>query len=1027
MTSGAPWSVKGIDPKAREVAKDLARRSGMTLGEWLNRVILEDEGPEEITSQTYFDERAERPDRPQFTPRLVEATEAPGAEPDRVAVALDRLGGGVEQEGIRKTPAAIAAEVVMRQAMARIEAAEREHVAVAARFEGAIHEARAENSRLAERLRRVEAEAAGPRSAEALRSLEAALGKIASHLHEGEGRTRETIAVMERRLQEIGAQDDASAAALIEEVVNRVDARLSDAEARTADAFVSLGQAFAHLDERVDAVDRGGAASIDRRLEDLAATLSQRVDVVREEIAEKLQASAEGRFGRMEQQLGEMAAHAAEQVSSEAIEKMGREVLTMADTLNRRVQDAEDRSADAIEQVGGEVARIAQAMEARFGRSEGDHAEALEKLGSEIAKITERLSERIGSSERRAAQAIDDVGEQVAQVSERLSQRQERSSEDLVERIRQSEERTARLLDEARAKVDHSLAESHRRLSEQALAATPAPRLVRDELASPFAADPLHDLGPAEPSGDPLALQAFAGGEAALAPEAEAPKAAPREEFETSVAVFPDTTGAVAFDAQDYEAADGFAPVAPSDEAVADDVELELAPKAEAPAEPEAAPAIVEAAEADVAEPADATPDATQLNAAAFDLAPPDAELEELAATPEPERPLTTREVIEQARAAARAASGGEGKKLGAKVEKLNKPASPSLFSNFGLRPKRVAGGSLQTALLVAGGAAFMSLAAAGFLVADGQPSGEQPQRVADALAVFESDKAGEIPTGEADTAPLAAVAIIPQPMSTVRPPVAATESAELANLYTDAVRAIETKAPGGLDSLRKAANLGHSPAQFYLAKLYENGEAGLKKDPAEARRWTERAAQGGNRHAMHNLGIALIEGKGGPKNATLAGQWFRRAADLGLVDSQYNLGALYEQGLGESQNAAEAYKWYLVAARTGDTEARKSAARVRAGLSPEARSVSERAAQGFRPTALNPSASGAEIAVAPAAAVVTAQRVLSRLGFYQGPMDGVSSPALTMAVAAYQREQGLVANGGLDQTTVSRLQVFTR
>ena len=43
MTAAAPWSVKGIDPKAREVAKELARRSGMTLGEWLNRVILEDE------------------------------------------------------------------------------------------------------------------------------------------------------------------------------------------------------------------------------------------------------------------------------------------------------------------------------------------------------------------------------------------------------------------------------------------------------------------------------------------------------------------------------------------------------------------------------------------------------------------------------------------------------------------------------------------------------------------------------------------------------------------------------------------------------------------------------------------------------------------------------------------------------------------------------------------------------------------------------------------------------------------------
>ena len=70
MTSGAPWSVKGIDPKAREVAKDLARRSGMTLGEWLNRMILEDDAPEEITSQSFFEER---PTRGARAPRAAEA------------------------------------------------------------------------------------------------------------------------------------------------------------------------------------------------------------------------------------------------------------------------------------------------------------------------------------------------------------------------------------------------------------------------------------------------------------------------------------------------------------------------------------------------------------------------------------------------------------------------------------------------------------------------------------------------------------------------------------------------------------------------------------------------------------------------------------------------------------------------------------------------------------------------------------------------------------------------------------------
>ncbi|NMD08396.1 MAG: hypothetical protein GYA66_10520, partial [Phyllobacteriaceae bacterium] len=41
MKPGLPWSVKGIEPDAREAAKLAARRSGMTLGEWLNSTIME--------------------------------------------------------------------------------------------------------------------------------------------------------------------------------------------------------------------------------------------------------------------------------------------------------------------------------------------------------------------------------------------------------------------------------------------------------------------------------------------------------------------------------------------------------------------------------------------------------------------------------------------------------------------------------------------------------------------------------------------------------------------------------------------------------------------------------------------------------------------------------------------------------------------------------------------------------------------------------------------------------------------------
>lgn len=45
-TEADPWSVKGIDPEAREIAESQARRSGISLGEWLNRAIRDEMAPE---------------------------------------------------------------------------------------------------------------------------------------------------------------------------------------------------------------------------------------------------------------------------------------------------------------------------------------------------------------------------------------------------------------------------------------------------------------------------------------------------------------------------------------------------------------------------------------------------------------------------------------------------------------------------------------------------------------------------------------------------------------------------------------------------------------------------------------------------------------------------------------------------------------------------------------------------------------------------------------------------------------------
>jgi len=1028
MTSATPWSVKGIDPKAREVAKDLARRSGMTLGEWLNRVILEDEGPEDLTSQDQF---AQRPARNYFaTPRTpgaparFEAPEHAADELARVLAAVDRISDRIEAAETRTSVALNGVEQSVRETVARIEAGEREQVAIAARFEGAVQELGAGQSKLADRLHKYETDGSGPRSAEALHALEQALGKVAGHLYDGESRTREILGAVEARVKRLEA-GGGDPALLADQVAGRLGARLAEAEAKTTNALEGLRASFAALDGRLKSVEGGSAPQAELRLSDLAASLTSRVEAARTEIAEKLRASADDRFDRMERKLGEMAQHVsvAEQRSARAIEEMGREVLSVADTLNRRVQTSEQRGAEAIQQVGGEMARIATAMETRLGRNENLHAEALERLGGEIARITERLGERIGAAERRSALAMDEVGEKLARVTDKLEQRHERASEDLAERIRQSEERTARILEEAREKIDQRLVEAQRRLAE------PGANNARS-VFTPFGAPAYEELGPPEP--DRRVEPAFEAAPLAAFP-AEPLAAEPAEPaFED------DFDAADDFDSDDGDTLTAAEPDLPEPASAAEEPEPEAFTRSQVVELDDDEPFF---AETDFLRPStaataadEADPEPLVLGAADEDAEPAEAALPQPVAEdedlfepplpPEPARPLTTREIVEQARAAARsttAAGAGEKPKKGGATAR---PSVGALFSGFGApRVKKRSGGAIQTALLVAGGAAFLSVGAAGLVVMGAKPGGAPPKRVADSV------DAGQVPIAAAETDsspfgpnPRAAIAITPQPIGASPTPAPAEDAGPaLAAAYDSAVRAIEAQEPGAVEGLKQTANLGYAPAQLYLATLYENGRLGVKKDLAEARRWTERAAQGGDRKAMHNLALYAFEGVGGqPKNAPLAAQWFRRAADLGLVDSQYNLGRLYEQGLGVNQNPAEAYKWYLVAARSGDGESRQSAERVRGKLSADAQAVAQRAAAGYR-------SATATAAATSSPSVVIAQRALSRLGYYQGPRDGAVSPALNMAIAAYQREQGLPATGALDDTTVSKLVVFTR
>jgi localization factor PodJL len=199
----------------------------------------------------------------------------------------------------------------------------------------------------------------------------------------------------------------------------------------------------------------------------------------------------------------------------------------------------------------------------------------------------------------------------------------------------------------------------------------------------------------------------------------------------------------------------------------------------------------------------------------------------------------------------------------------------------------------------------------------------------------------------------------------------------------------VEAGVPGALDTLKSLAEANHAQAQLYLAQLYDEGGAGLPQNPAEARRLTTSAAENGDVKAMHNLGVYLFRGEGGPQDLTSAAQWFGKAAAAGVVESQYNLGLLYQSGSGLPKDLVRARAWFERAAAKGDEQARKALSEM--GPKPQLKPVRSTETAALTPHSMN---------------VRQTQLVLTRLGYYDGPLDGRASVAYDRALAEYRRDQ---------------------
>jgi localization factor PodJL len=931
--AAAPWSVKGIEPKAREIAKDLARRSGMTLGEWLNTIIMED-GDDDEGGFTPLSRRAHAADSIDRRSRSRRVEDAYGAGDDqlqRLGASIDAIAARLEAAERRSTIAIQGVDQAVSGLVRRLEGQDQAGKAYGRRIDDIAEELREGHKRL----RRFEQEV-GPQTAETFGKVETTMGALAGRLYDIEERQRSGVNELRQRMD---AVEKAAGPGVGADLLAQVGQRLDQAQNRTAEALRNLQSSFAGLDQRLRAaesrVEPEGVREA-ARFEKLAETLSRQVEGNRAEMMRRLDtAETEGRMERIERAvlaIGDQV-KTSEERSAKAVEAMGQEVLRIAQNLNGRVQSIETGTPARFEQLSRKVetdmGRFAQGIEQRLTATDDRHALALEKLGGEITRISDRLSERIAQSERRSQQALDDIGRRLADSSARLEQGYDRASGELAERMRMSEERTAALIAEARGNIERRAEPESGRVApaepdaDWRTAAFPDTAFPASPFSDAVFDDPIYaeqqawsaDLAPPEPVTAPPPVEPLSADSVF-----DAVLRGPRtDDAPTSPAVALTPFGSRPAASPSEEAAS--APQIPVF------TPPPFNPASEAPSAPAAPAAFGHGfGGADVSDALEATAPVNR-DSGGIDAGQDDFEGETdfvdpraLRAAAAQGRASSTRQTIDAARAAMATpaveapARSGFGLKRGGKSrlqERLDKQAAKD-----GGTVRKALGASAVAVLLTAGGA-----------YATGQLTGS-------GLSI------PGLSTGEAR--PIAALAVVP----------AAPTPADLARgeeLYQQAAALLDAEDGTGVETLKQAAATGYAPAQLHLANLYHDGGPGLAVNMPESRVWVRRAADGGDARGMYNYGMYLYEGVGGPADRGEALDWLRRAAERGLVDGQYNVARLYETGdSGIQPDLTEAYKWYLIAARAGDEDAQSAVERLRAAVPAAARSKARAEADRF-------------------------------------------------------------------------------
>lgn len=929
MKFGVPWSVKGIRPEARETAREAARRSGMSLGDWLNTVILHQASQSGMQAPGVHDD---------------EDDEIYGEEMSSVHQRLDDLTRKIDQFA-RSGPQAYAPK-----------------------------RARNENDQLTELIgrldRRIEQFVA---TAQALPHVAPPVGAYAPQAYAPHGGGQPSL---DRAIAEISArqrslngapQAAAATAAPLPQVLQPVPAQnlsgLEDQLRRITDQIETLRKPG--VEEAINAL-RGELGEIGRALNE--AMPRRAIDTIEKQIQGLSQRITEGRHNGVDG--GQLASveHALAEVRdalrgltpaenlvgfNEAVHGLAHKIdlivaqkdPAMLGQLEHAITTLRDMSQhvasnEAVGELAAQVHMLGQRVEHLSAMSGGD---ALNHLESRIEALSRALAERAqngGTVPPRLEALVQSLSDKIEQVQQRRGENVavdhlENTIVKLVERLDASDSRLSHLESIERGLADLLVHIEDMRSNKQTegLRADNSPSVdalkqdlartqnaleavngtlghVVDRLAN-IEKDIRGDRRHAPPPDDPLELNHPAAGKVAVRFVDDAPPTAPRMPPAAQLQVPPQPQPS---QPQRVAPPVHHAPVQPTQPAQpaqprrmppAGHMPIDPNMPPDQPLEPGSGPPRVRPGAKIVA--GHGTP-ATPRPAAA-------------APAPAP----TKAGFIAAARRAAQSAVEGA-------VSHLPQATISAYDEENDETPASPRGGLMKRikALLIAGSIVAGVIGAVQILGNMVQRTPDLPAKTSQTdSAPADSTEDDDGPTTNRPSAnplapsqPLGPIAPAPAGAPSIAPPMNLNGSSLNPSLLAPPV----LSAPQTADVTGAISRSPRTPAVPAPAPSEQTDAApaiyGDKLPIAIGGPRLRSAALAGDRSAAYEIAVRFAEGRGVPTSLEDAARWYERASSKGLVLAQFRYASLLEKGQGVRKDLAQARKLYMAAAAKGNAKA---------------------------------------------------------------------------------------------------------